>query len=172
GFSGTRALAMLRAQEADVPFIFVSGTIGEDAAVAAMKAGAQDYVMKGNTKRLLPTIDRELREAKVRRERGESEKMLRKLSLAIAQSKDGICITDRQGYVEYVNPAFEQLTGYTLDELAGEQPQFLYGKTPGDIHDPVVSLGQTRPFWEFAPLGEQRLTCITRRKNGSAFYEE
>src|SRR5690554_4353868 len=71
GFSGPRALAMLRAQQVETPFIFVSGTIGEDAAVAAMKAGAQDYVMKGNTKRLLPTIDRELREARARIARHE-----------------------------------------------------------------------------------------------------
>ncbi len=66
GFSGIAALQMVRERQADVPFIFVSGTIGEDVAVDAMRVGAQDYIMKGKLARLLPAIDRELREAKNR----------------------------------------------------------------------------------------------------------
>src|ERR1041385_4129765 len=53
-FSGIDALALLRDKGSDVPFIFISGTIGEEAAVAALKVGAQDYLMKTNLKRLLP----------------------------------------------------------------------------------------------------------------------
>ena len=68
GFSGTEALTLLRARDLDSPFIFVSGTIGEDVAVNAMKAGAHDYIMKGNLRRLVPAIERELREAEMRRE--------------------------------------------------------------------------------------------------------
>src|SRR5688572_30538045 len=69
GFSGTKALAIVREQHADLPFIFVSGTIGEDTAVAAMRTGAHDYIMKGNLARLAPAVERALREAAVRRER-------------------------------------------------------------------------------------------------------
>ncbi|HYE89000.1 MAG TPA: EAL domain-containing protein [Vicinamibacterales bacterium] len=69
GFSGSKALSIVRDQHPDLPFIFVSGTIGEDTAVAAMKTGAHDYIMKGNLKRLAPAVERELREAAVRRER-------------------------------------------------------------------------------------------------------
>ena len=69
GFSGTKALAIVREQHPDLPFIFVSGTIGEDTAVAAMRTGAHDYIMKDNLKRLAPAVERELREASVRRER-------------------------------------------------------------------------------------------------------
>jgi diguanylate cyclase (GGDEF)-like protein len=69
GFSGTKALAIVREQHPDLPFIFVSGTIGEDTAVAAMRTGAHDYIMKDNLKRLAPAVERELREAAVRRER-------------------------------------------------------------------------------------------------------
>ena len=69
GFSGTKALAMVREQHPDLPFIFVSGTIGEDTAVAAMRTGAHDYIMKANLARLAPAVERELREAGVRRER-------------------------------------------------------------------------------------------------------
>ncbi len=77
GFSGAAALAVLRQSEPDVPFLFVSGTIGEDLAVAAMKSGANDYVMKDNLKRLVPAIERELREASSRRERQRLEEQLR-----------------------------------------------------------------------------------------------
>ena len=68
-FSGMKALTMVREHGADLPFIFVSGTIGEDVAVAAMKEGAHDYIIKGNLRRLAPAVARELREAAVRRER-------------------------------------------------------------------------------------------------------
>ena len=67
-FSGTEALKLLRAKSLELPFIFVSGTIGEEAAVAALKQGAQDYVMKDNLSRLLPSIHRELHEAEQRRD--------------------------------------------------------------------------------------------------------
>jgi diguanylate cyclase len=69
GFSNAKALAMVREQHPDLPFIFVSGTIGEDTAVAAMRTGAHDYIMKSNLARLAPAVERELREATVRRER-------------------------------------------------------------------------------------------------------
>ena len=72
-FSGTAALGLLREHGVDIPFIFVSGSIGEDVAVAAMKAGASDYVMKERLKRLAPAIERELREADVRRERRRAQ---------------------------------------------------------------------------------------------------
>jgi diguanylate cyclase (GGDEF)-like protein len=69
GLGGTKALAIVREQHLDLPFIFVSGTIGEDTAVAAMRTGAHDYIMKTNLSRLAPAVKRELREAAVRRER-------------------------------------------------------------------------------------------------------
>ena len=75
-FTGTAALQLLREHDADLPFIFVSGTIGEDAAVAGMRTGAHDYIMKGNLARLLPAVERELREAGVRRERRRVEQRL------------------------------------------------------------------------------------------------
>src|ERR1051325_126627 len=76
-FRGTDALKVVREMELDIPFIFVSGTIQEDVAVQAMKAGAQDYLMKGNTKRLIPAVERELEEAEVRRQRKAAAKELR-----------------------------------------------------------------------------------------------
>ncbi|MDP8939098.1 MAG: response regulator [Actinomycetota bacterium] len=76
-FSSSEALKLLRSKGfVDLPFIIVSGQIGEDAAVEAMKSGAQDYIMKGNLTRLNSAIERELREAEVRRKRRQAEKAL------------------------------------------------------------------------------------------------
>lgn len=78
-FSGTEALKMVRAMDPDVPFIFVSGTIGEDAATDAMRTGAQDYVMKTNLKRLVPAVQRELRDAAERKERRRLDRRVQQL---------------------------------------------------------------------------------------------
>lgn len=77
-FSGIEALRVVREMAIDVPFIFVSGTIDEDTAVNAMKAGAHDYMMKGNKKRLIPAVRRELAEAEIRRQREQGQKDLRR----------------------------------------------------------------------------------------------
>ena len=67
--SGAKALTIVREHDLDVPLIFISGTIGEETAVAAMRTGAQDYIIKGNLTRLAPAVERELRDAAVRHER-------------------------------------------------------------------------------------------------------
>lgn len=72
-FSGLAALKILKECGRDIPFIIVSGNIGEDIAVEAMKAGAHDYIIKGNLKRLIPAVERGLREAGMRRERKRIE---------------------------------------------------------------------------------------------------
>ena len=91
-FSGTDALTLVRSKNLDTPFIFVSGTIGEETAVAAMKNGAQDYVMKGNLKRLVTAVQRELREAEQRKERERLQKHVQQLQKfeAIGRLSGGI----------------------------------------------------------------------------------
>lgn len=78
GFSAPEALELLKRHNMDVPFIIVSGYIEEETAVAAMKAGAHDYVMKDRLARLVPAVERELRDAEVRRARARSEEQLRR----------------------------------------------------------------------------------------------
>ena len=78
-FSGAEALRTVRALDAEVPFIFVSGTIGEEAATDSMRNGAQDYVMKDNLKRLVPAVQRELRDAAERRERKRLDRRVQQL---------------------------------------------------------------------------------------------
>src|SRR5262245_54910198 len=69
-FAGLEALAIVRQHDDRLPFLFVSGTVGEDVAVAAVKAGASDYILKGLLRRLAPAVERELQEAASRREAG------------------------------------------------------------------------------------------------------
>ncbi|MBA3757087.1 MAG: EAL domain-containing protein, partial [Nitrosomonas sp.] len=163
--SGIRALEIVRQHDPDIPVIFVSGTIGEDIAVEAMKCGAQDYVMKENLNRLLPAVERELREAQQRRERRQAEQVLRKLSLVVKQATDSVFITDPAGRIEYVNPAFEKLTGYTVDEIKSSTLAILSsGK-----HD----IAFYQQIWQTVIRGEIfKGTLINRRKNGELFYEE
>src|SRR6266849_6742686 len=78
-FSGTDALRLLRTKGSEAPCIVLSGTIGEETAIAVLKQGAQDYVMKDNLKRLLPAIQRELGEAEQRRERKRLENQVQEL---------------------------------------------------------------------------------------------
>ena len=76
GFDGLKALTITRKHDRDIPFILVSGIIGENVAVAAMKAGAHDYLLKNNLNRLVPAVERELKEAVERRKRREAEQAL------------------------------------------------------------------------------------------------
>ena len=96
-FSGTAALTLLREYDADLPFIIVSGTIGEDAAVEAMKTGAQDYIMKGNLTRLVPAVERELREAAGRLARKGAEARLEHLAYhdALTDLPNRVLLHDR-----------------------------------------------------------------------------
>jgi PAS domain S-box-containing protein len=133
-FSGLDALRILKETDLDLPFIIVSGAIGEDLAVGAMRAGAHDYVLKGNLARLIPAIERELREAAERREHcradralRESQELYEKLVLA---SPDAVTKTDLEGRVTYASLRTAELHGYgssmdmiglnTLDLIAPE----------------------------------------------------
>jgi PAS domain S-box-containing protein len=115
-FTGTAALQVLRARDPDTPLIFVSGTMGEDVAVEAMRAGAQDYVTKGNLGRLVPAIERELRDSAMRRERKRVEEALARSQTTyrslVEDSPFGIFQSAADGRLIAVNPALVSMLGY------------------------------------------------------------
>src|SRR5215213_8227517 len=117
-FSSLAALRLLRRKGfVDLPFIIVSGQIGEDTAVAAMKAGAHDYLMKDNLARLNSAIERELREADVRRERRKAEEKYRSI---FENAVEGIFQTTVDGRFLTANPAMARIFGYeSPEELLG-----------------------------------------------------
>lgn len=164
-FSAPAALELVGRLETDLPFIIVSGKIGEETAVAAFKAGAHDFIEKGNLARLVPAIERELRDAGVRRERQKAEEMLKKLSRAVEQSADAVVITDRDGRIEYVNMGFERTTGYARWEVIGRTPSML----KSGMHDPEFY----HEFWRTIGAGSPfRTEFINRNKKGELYYQE
>jgi PAS domain S-box-containing protein len=120
-FSGLEAMKLFKESGLDLPFIIVSGSIGEDVAVEAMKSGAHDYLMKNNLARLVPSIQQELHEAEVRRKLKvsqnalqESEKRYRQV---VENATEIIYTVDVKGNFTYGNPAGLKVTGYSLHDL-------------------------------------------------------
>jgi diguanylate cyclase (GGDEF)-like protein/PAS domain S-box-containing protein len=128
-FCGLDALQMCKKMGVDAPFIIVSGAIGEDIAVDAMKAGAHDYVMKDNLKRLLPAIERELRDAEVRRARQRAEAELQANEVRYRElakyTDDGVLVfevnNDGEDFiVREFNLAAEQIEGVKRENVIGQ----------------------------------------------------
>ncbi|HEY4011976.1 MAG TPA: ATP-binding protein [Polyangiaceae bacterium] len=120
-FSGLAALAIVKEKYPDLPFIILSGTIGEETAVEAMRAGAHDYVLKGNLARLGPAVARELRECKDRAARRQAEVALRESEARFRRLSEsgiiGIVIANIDGRVLLANDAYLRLIAYSDEEL-------------------------------------------------------
>ncbi|HEX8409603.1 MAG TPA: EAL domain-containing protein [Thermoanaerobaculia bacterium] len=122
-FNALGALEIFHRRGLDIPFLIVSGTIGEETAVEAMRAGAHDYIMKGSSARLIPAIARELREAGERANRRRAEEALRdserRFRALIEYSSDILTVLDAGGRILYESPSVERLLGHTAGELMG-----------------------------------------------------
>jgi two-component system, cell cycle sensor histidine kinase and response regulator CckA len=125
-FSGLEALALVKSLGLDVPFFIVSGTIGDDVAVEAMRAGARDYLLKAQLTRLAPAVEREIREGKDRRARRLAEQALGLSEARFARLSEsgiiGIVVADVTGTVHEANDAYLNMMGYTRSELVGVVP--------------------------------------------------
>src|SRR5579885_3209922 len=111
-FSGPQALAICQQKGLDLPFIIVSGRIGEETAVEMMKAGAHDYVRKDTLTRLVPAVTRELRAAYERRGRRRAEAMMTHLASVVESCDDAILSQTLQGVVLSWNQGAERMFGY------------------------------------------------------------
>ena len=148
-FDAAQALKVLQQSGLDLPFIIVSGGIGEETAVALMKAGAHDFLMKGQLGRLLPAVQRELREAQNRAARRASEQRYRRLW---ETSPDAILMMDEPGNIAFVNPAAEQVFGLAADRLIGRNFRSLLARKEGA--EDAGWAPWVRPEAERAPLVE------------------
>ncbi len=131
GFSGLRALDLVRRHDPDMPFIVVAGTIGEMAAIEEMKAGANDYVMKGNLTRLPAAVGRELREVEVRRGQRRAEQAFRDSEQryrALVEASPEAILVNQGGRIVLVNSACLRLFGaHSPEEILGRSPlEFLH----------------------------------------------
>jgi two-component system cell cycle sensor histidine kinase/response regulator CckA len=128
---GLEALRLAKERAPDVPFIFLSGTIGEDRAISALQSGAQDYVLKDRMKRLTTAIARALRESEERRQRRLAEARNREQAEMLDQAREGIFITDLSNRVIYWNAGAERMFGWTREEITG--------RTAEDIFEPRMA---------------------------------
>ena len=120
-FSAPAALAILKEKGLDLPFIIVSGTIGEETAVEAMRAGASDFVLKDKLVRLRPAVERVLREWREREGHRQSEAALRTSEARFSRLAEsgviGIAIADVHGNIVDANETYLKMLGYSRDEL-------------------------------------------------------
>ena len=163
-FSGSRALQLLRERNLDIPFIIFSGGIGEEAAIDALRLGAYDYVWKDKLARLPAAVRHALNEKSMREERRRAEGELRKFARVVEQTPVSVVITALDGSIEYVNPKFTDVTGYTIEEVLGKNPRILKsGEAPAEEY---------QRLWDTITQGrEWRGEFHNRRKDGGLFWE-
>jgi PAS domain S-box-containing protein len=135
-FTGLDALRLVRERHPDTPFVFLSGTIGEDRAIEALKAGAQDYVIKDRMKRLVTAIHRAIRDCRETSRRQAAERRCRELAEVLDRASDGIIVTDLENRVTFWNKGAERISGWTAEEAAGRSPEELLGVT---VHPEIAN---------------------------------
>jgi len=170
-FDAPRALAIVQQRQIDIPFIVVSGTIGEASAVELMKQGANDYLMKGRLTRLPEAVRREVRESQIRKERKQSALELaqtkERLQLALEGSAIGLWDWTVPTGELTVNDRWVEMLGYTVEELAPISTQTWEQLThPDDVQEAYKLL--QKHFRHEIPIYEFELRM--RHKSGGWFW--
>ena len=165
--AASRLLHELRRNHPGAPVIFLSDHMDETVGGRVLHEGAGDIARQ-------PTVDPPVIPSNIRhaidlyrkeRQREKTEDTLRKLWRAVEQSADLVMITDREGVIEYVNPAFEAVSGYTPGELMGQTPRVLKsGQQNSELY---------KEMWQTILAGNVfRCTMVNRKKNGDVFVAE
>ena len=177
-FDGMTALAMVRERDPDLPFVFVSGKLGEEAAIESLKNGATDYVLKGRLSRLVPAVQRALTEANERAKQRQTEKELETAYAEIEKRaedyrnlfnsiRDVIVVTDDNRKIMHVNqPALQEVFGYEPHEVVEKSAAILYANEE-DFLQAGTDLLDARDSFK-----GKRLELQFRRKNGEIFIGE
>jgi PAS domain S-box-containing protein len=171
GFDALQALGVLGQTGKDLPFIVVSGTIGEETAVQAMKAGAHDYFSKSHLERLAPAIEREMREARVRRDRSEALARERateeRLRLVVDSVKEYAIFTlDTQGRVASWHPGAGRVYGYAEADVVGRPFARFFHADDVESGKPDQILARARAE------GSCQVELFQVCKDGSMFWAE
>jgi PAS domain S-box-containing protein len=162
-FSAMGALEIVKENGFDIPFLIISGAMREIDAVAGMRAGVHDYLLKGNLARLGVVVDRELREAELRRDGRAAEVMLRRQAQVLDQVHDAIIQMDLHGHILKWNRGAERLFGYSEPEVLGQLLTVIFFD---DDADEVVP-----PFFEHLKQDERLEKEVrSRHKSGSELW--
>jgi len=163
-FDGMKALRLREELAPYTPFILVTGTNNEETAVECMKAGADDYILKDNLTRLGEAIKSAMRKNEIIRSKNAAEEKLKILSLAVEQNPASIVITSIDGTIEYVNPKFTEITGYTAEEA--------YGKNPRILKSGMHSDEFYRNMWQTIMAGKEWIGEVqNKKKSGEVYWE-
>ncbi len=165
GFSGMHALEIVRELAPEIPFIFVSGTIGEEAAIDALQQGAVDYVLKENLRRLQPAVERALRTAAAYREMQSMQRALReseeRFRTIVETTEDWVWEMDLHGIHNYVNSSVMKILGYPAAEVIGRDAlELMVDEDRARVERVLPNLVATRRGWH-------RWTLRWRHHDGS-----
>jgi len=161
-YTGMEALQFAKSNFPEIPFVFLSGIMGEDAAIESLLNGATDYVLKNNMERLLTAVQRALNGAKEQKAKRKAENQIRKLSRAIEQSPHSIVITDTNYIIEYANPSVFKLTGYSKEEVIGRPAKLFDAGIPDNIYRNIIEAISSGKEWQ----GE----LPNKKKNGELYW--
>jgi PAS domain S-box-containing protein/diguanylate cyclase (GGDEF)-like protein len=158
GFDGISALEVSQECAPDTPFIFLSGTIGEERAIDALQRGAYDYVLKTNMARLVPSVRRALDDANIRRARRALEQQLRDI---VATTQDWIWEHDRDGKFTFCSESVSAILGYTPAEIVGSNAsQYVHPEDLASLDFAMHTLGPSQ-------RSASNLQARWRHRNGS-----
>ncbi len=161
-FDGMSALAITNQSYPHIPFIFVSGTIGESTAIDALKCGAADYLLKTSLQRLPSAVTRAIEAARERAARVRAENRFRDL---IEYAPHAIVVLDRRGAIEIVNAEAESLFGYGRRELIGADAAMLVSERFGQWHTALTESNAMAS-------SSVSIEVMARRRDGSEFPAE
>jgi PAS domain S-box-containing protein len=169
GFSGIAALEMARQKRPDLPFIFVSGALGEELAIESLKNGATDYVLKQRLQRLVPSVRRAIEERSERQRRRKAEELLdqseQRYKLLVDELRDyAIVMLDLSGNVISWNNGARRILGYSDEEILGKSAAVFF--TPEDRQDNI----HLRELSTAAAEGRSVDERWHVRKDGSQFF--
>lgn len=164
-FSSVDALITARQFKHHIPFILVSGFIGEDEAVdMIVNKGANDFILKDNLLRLNPAIVREFNSYKLKFELQQKSEQLKRLSMVASHTHNGVVIANKEGKIEWVNQAYTDRTGYKLNECYGQKPGHL---VQGPDTDPKTVARIRSKLKKEIPFREE---ILNYHKNGTPYW--
>ena len=142
-FDGLSALRIVRQKRLEMPFILVSGSLGEELAIDSLKEGATDYVLKQRLSRLIPAIRRAMREAEERKERLRAELRMQEQSRLLDLASDAILQQDLEDTILYWNHGAERLYGWSSTEAVGKKTSQLIYRSVGSLNEARQQFAQT-----------------------------
>jgi PAS domain S-box-containing protein len=159
GYDGMSALRLVREHYPEIPFIFISGTMGEDAAIRALTEGATDYVLKNKLSRLIPAVQRALQEIEMRAERQRAQEALvaseKRFRALVENGSEQVSILTADARLMYENPSVNPLLGYEYGEFQGGN--LLQLVHPDDLEFVEVELAKLLADPGYHPRAEFRL---------------